>query len=307
VTGIEPMEPAAPYSLERTVGPFARFPEERVDIVHDRGYRRAFDTSSGIILIHAQQQPTDALDAPVGFRLLAGQCADAETEVRDTLRWMLAFDEPIDELYRVMESHSRLDYLASQLCGLRRTRKWSPFEGLVFSILAQLISIRGAAVVRGRLVHAYGEMLEHEGKQYWTFPHPSRFGSVTVDELCQLGMTSAKARAILAVAGLAEAGELELEQLLSESDDAVMRHLISVPGIGQWTADWFLVNVLGRMHIVPSGDLGIRRVTGKWLLDQEMPDASETRRAYEAFGEYAGYVAYYVLSAERHQIELPSS
>jgi DNA-3-methyladenine glycosylase II len=307
VSRIYRIKPAAPYSLERTVRPFARFPEERVDLVHGDVYRRAFLIDGEPVLVEASQRSAGELDSPVDIHLLTGAATDALDEIRRSLRWMLAIDEPIAALYDVMAGHPRLDYLATELKGLRRTRKTSPFEGLVFSILAQLISIRGAAVVRGRFVEVYGTALDYEGMRYWTFPEPTALTSATVDELCQLGMTGAKARAILAVADLARAGELELSQLLDESDDAVIRHLTAVPGIGRWTAEWFLVNVLGRMRIVPAGDLGIRRVTGKWLLDEEMPSANDVRRAYDAYGEYAGYVAYYVLSAERHQVEYPAT
>jgi DNA-3-methyladenine glycosylase II len=77
--------------------------------------------------------------------------------------------------------------------------------------------------------------------------------------------------------------------------------------VGRWTAEWFLVNVLGRSNVVPAGDLGIRRETGRWFFGGESPSELETRRFYERFGELQGYVAYYVLSAARLQLELPAS
>jgi 3-methyladenine DNA glycosylase/8-oxoguanine DNA glycosylase len=112
-------------------------------------------------------------------------------------------------------------------------------------------------------------------------------------------MTRAKAGAIQEVGKLCAAGELDRAQLNRATDQDVIRHLIALPGIGPWTAEWFLINVLGRMSVVPAGDLGIRRSTGAWLLDGDLPSPAQVRQIYEPFGELRAYVAYYVLSAER--------
>jgi DNA-3-methyladenine glycosylase II len=307
VSDLARITPVAPYSLARTVGPFARFPEELVDHVHDHGYRRAFQTSRGLTLLEVSQMPNPDLDHPVEIGLLSQSHPDDSVEPILTVRRMLAADESIQPLYAQMQHHSFLAFLAESLRGLRRTIAASPFEGLVFSILAQLISIRGAAVIRGRFVRAFGSSLEFEGQEYWAFPEPGSVQEATVDDLCRLGMTGAKARAIQTVARLADSGELDRDQLQRLPDDTVVKYLVSMPGIGPWTAEWFMINVLGRMSIVPAGDLGIRRVTGRWLLQESMPSPNEVRNVYAPFGEYAGYVAYYVLSAERFKLELPSS
>jgi DNA-3-methyladenine glycosylase II len=307
VSDLARFTPVAPYSLSRTVGPFARFSEELVNHVVQNGYRRAFQTSRGLILLEVIQTPSPDLDQTVEIRVLDQANQDEANASILTVRRMVAADEPIQPLYSAMQHHSSLAFLAESLRGLRRTITASPFEGLVFSILAQLISIRGAAVIRGRFVRAFGTPYEFEGQEYWVFPEPGAIRGTTVDDLCRLGMTSAKARAIQTAANLADSGELDRDQLLRLPDDAVMEYLVSLPGIGPWTAEWFMITVLGRKSVVPAGDLGIRRVTGKWLLNGSMPSPKEVRRAYAPFGEYAGYVAYYVLSAERFGLELPSS
>jgi DNA-3-methyladenine glycosylase II len=299
--------PAVPYSLERTVRPFARFPEELVDLVHGRSFRRAFHAGDGYVLLQASQEESGDLDRPVVIDVLAVDGSPIIDEAVTSLSRMLAVNEAIDPVYRLMKDRLELEYISRHLRGLRRTLDPTPFEGLVFSILAQLISIRGAAVVRSRFVQAFGASIHFEGQDYWSFPEPAAVQNASIDQLCGLGMTGAKARAIQTVARLAASGELDLHQLTQQSDSEVLAHLISLPGIGPWTAEWFLIRVLGRMAIVPAGDLGIRRVTGKWLLNGDMPSAAEVREVYEPFGDLRGYVAYYVLSAERVQLQMPGA
>lgn len=300
-------EPARPYSLERTVGAFARFPDESVDIVVPGGYRRAFQNDGTITLCEARQTGPE-YDSPVGLRVVASSRPNEAfgNEALGDLRRIISVDERVDALYELLTDHPRLSVLHANLHGMRRTLDPSPFEGLVSSIIAQLISIRGAATVRARLVRRCGRTIEFDGHEYWTFPHAEQVVGSSVDELCGLKMTSAKARAILTVARAAVAGELDREQLERHSDSELIGHLTSMPGIGPWTAEWFLVNVMGRMSVVPAGDLGIRRSTGHWLLGAEMPSSQEVRAAYEPFGELRAYVAYYVLSAERYHLSPPA-
>jgi 3-methyladenine DNA glycosylase/8-oxoguanine DNA glycosylase len=297
--------PVAPYSLERTVGQFARFPEERVDCVREGTYRRLFAGGGELDLLEAHDPTASELTHSVAIKSLYPLSASPGSAHVSALKRILALDEPIEPVYAVMTGVRVLEFLASSLHGLRRTIDPTPFEGLVHSIFAQLISIRGAAVVRSRFVKEFGTSLMLGDSEYWTFPDPENVQEASVDQLCRLGMTGTKARAILTVARLSTVGELDLEQLQGASDAEVIRHLVSLPGIGPWTAEWFLINVLGRMSIVPAGDLGVRRATGKWLLDGSMPEPAAVRRAFERFGEHAAYVAYYILSAERYSLEIP--
>ncbi len=296
------IRPVPPYSLDRTVGAFARFPEERVDCLSGSKYRRAFQDQRGIVLLEVRDD-TGPGKTTLTVESLVQKGQPDESAQRATVARLLASNEDVQPVYELMNSHATLGWLADQLRGLRRTIDPTPFEGLVSSILAQLISIRGAAVIRSRVVEAFGASIDWDDERYWSFPHPEQVAEASVDQLCSLGMTQVKAKAILTVASMAIAGELELDDLARQTDRDVMTHLTSIPGVGPWTAEWFLVNVMGRMSIVPAGDLGIRRSTGHWLCEGEMPSSAEVREIYAPFGELQAYVAYYVLSAERYNLK----
>jgi DNA-3-methyladenine glycosylase II len=71
-------------------------------------------------------------------------------------------------------------------------------------------------------------------------------------------------------------------------DEAVILHLVQLPGIGRWSAEWFLARTLGRPRVV-AGDLGVRKAVGR-LYDAGMPSEQETRRLTEHWGETATLV-----------------
>jgi len=60
-------------------------------------------------------------------------------------------------------------------------------------------------------------------------------------------------------------GQLRLRGIAGQDDDEVIRRLTTVWGIGEWTAQMFLIFKLGRLDIMPSGDLGVQE--GMRLLD----------------------------------------
>ena len=76
-------------------------------------------------------------------------------------------------------------------------------------------------------------------------------------------------------------GELELERLDELSDEEVIAELTAVKGIGQWSADMFLMFHLERPDVLPVGDLGIRRAIERAYGLPELPEAAEMERIAE--------------------------
>jgi DNA-3-methyladenine glycosylase II len=296
--------PPEPYSLAKTIATFSRFPDELVDLVRGGRYRRLFEGPGGVVLATAKQTSGGSVDIILQARSGPDR-TDLEATVLRTVRDVLALEEDISLVRTALQRHPRLAVIDAHLSGLRRVRDPSPIEGLVTSILSQQITIRYAATLRARLAQQYGTCAEFDGERYLTFPSVQSLSQATEPDLRGLGMTAGKARAIAYAVRAAGSGELDIQQLRRLNDSQVIAHLVRFPGVGRWTAEWFLVNVLGRTAVVPAGDLAIRRETGRWCFDGAMPTELETRAFYDRFGEVQGYVAYYVLSARRAGIEPP--
>ena len=78
------------------------------------------------------------------------------------------------------------------------------------------------------------------------------------DDLKQFGLTGAKARSFLAIADAVQTRALNFESLAQMPDGHVLEKLVSLPGIGPWTADIYLLSALGRADACPSGDLALQ-------------------------------------------------
>lgn len=135
--------------------------------------------------------------------------------------------------------------------GLRAAGSTDGFESAVFAVLGQQISVRAACGLAGRLVAAHGTPVNGSG--YLAFPEPA---AIVDADLGELGMTRRTQAAIKTLAALLEGGlTLDPGADRAEARDA----LLSVKGIGPWTADYIAIRALRDPDVLPVGDLIVRR------------------------------------------------
>jgi len=121
------------------------------------------------------------------------------------------------------------------------------FTALVSSVVGQQISGKAAATVWNRVVERFGEIT------------PSRLDRASLEDIQSCGMSFRKAEYVKGIAEACAHGGLDLEGLKELPDQEVVKALVSLKGIGPWTAEMMLIFSLGRKDVVSWGDLAIRR------------------------------------------------
>jgi len=134
------------------------------------------------------------------------------------------------------------------------------YGALVRSIVGQQLSTSAARAIYKRLTDRYG------GRT----PTPAEVLADDPDELrAAAGLSRAKVTFLRSLAEHVIDGELELERLDDLPEAEVSAELVAVKGLGQWSADMFLMFHLQRTDVLPVGDLGIRRaVMIRYELDE---------------------------------------
>jgi 3-methyladenine DNA glycosylase/8-oxoguanine DNA glycosylase len=188
--------------------------------------------------------------------------------------------------------------LAAELRGLRPAQVPDPIEALVTAITSQQISLRAASAIRGRLIRALG--VEHD--RCWAFPTRERLAAAEPEGLIALGFSRSKAAYTV---GLARS-EVDFHALAGLPDEDVKLELVSLPGIGEWTADWFLARHLGRPDAWPAGDLALRRAVSDFYLGGRAATIDEVRRFGERFAGYRNLAAHYLLVGARFERQPPA-
>jgi 3-methyladenine DNA glycosylase/8-oxoguanine DNA glycosylase len=254
-----------PFDFELSTERYRAFGADLANLWHESGVHRVLEDRE--VRITAAEggvaiQPGDAgLAAPV--RRYLGEPFDLESFTA------FAATEPV------------LSKLAERLRGFRPPLAPDPYETLVTSVTAQQISLHAALAVRNRLIQAFGEAFEHA----YAFPTRERMAAAEPDELLPLGFSRRKADYVVGIAR----SELDLDGLAAFPDDEVKAQLVALPGIGEWTADWFLARHLARPDAWPHGDLGLRKAVLHFYGEED------TRAAGDRFPGHKNLAAHYLL------------
>jgi DNA-3-methyladenine glycosylase II len=177
--------------------------------------------------------------------------------------------------------------LVAALPGLRPSLAPDPWEALVTSITAQQVSLRAALAIRARLVEAYG--VRHD--RAYAFPTRAQVAAADSDDLRALGFSARKADYAVALAR----APLDLDGLAALPDDEIKAALVALPGIGEWTADWFLARHLGRPDAWPAGDLALRKAVSAYYFGGDDLSIDETRTFGARFGPHRNLAAHTLL------------
>jgi 3-methyladenine DNA glycosylase/8-oxoguanine DNA glycosylase len=151
------------------------------------------------------------------------------------------------------------------------------FAALVHSIVSQQISGPAAATVWRRILDYFGTLT------------PEKIGQASCEEIQQLGISMRKAQYIKGVAEAALQGKLDLQELNHLPDEEVVKRLVSLHGVGVWTAEMMLIFSLQRPDVVSWGDYGIRRGMMKlYGLDELTREQFDKyRKRYSPYGSVA--------------------
>jgi DNA-3-methyladenine glycosylase II len=158
----------------------------------------------------------------------------------------------------------------------RRGRPADAYGTLIRSIVGQQLSTKAAATIFGRVLDLFGGEV----------PAPKQLIGADPDALRAAGLSRAKVAYLRDLAARVEDGDLDLDHLTELSDEQVSEQLTAVKGLGQWTADMFLIFHLGRPDVLAVGDLGIRRAVERAYGLPEIPDAATLTRIAEPWRPY---------------------
>jgi DNA-3-methyladenine glycosylase II len=165
------------------------------------------------------------------------------------------------------------------------------FESLVHIILEQQVSLASALSALNKLKERVQELT------------PARILLLTDEEMRASYVSRQKSSYIRYLAEALLSGQLKLEELPHLPDEAVRAQLVALKGIGNWTADVYLMFALQRADIFPIGDLAavnalkrVKQLPAK-VTQEEMLKMAEQWQPYRTLG--AMLLWHYYLSSPK--------
>lgn len=289
------IEPPAPFRLDLTVWALRRRAHNEIDRWDGRVYQRALPLGEGAMAVELVEE--GRLDAPRLAVTLVGDRIDgrAEAEVQAVVARVLGLGVDLSGFAAMAAADSSLDGLAAHMRGLKPPRFPTVFEGLVNGIACQQLSLTVGVHLLNRLTAAYGHAVSARPERLHAFPGPAELADLDPIELKALGFSLAKARTIVASARAILGGDLDLEGLEGKEDGAVLERLMSLHGVGRWTAQYVMLRGLGRLHIFPGDDVGARNKLEAFLGLEESLDYEGVESVVSRWAPYGGLVYFHLL------------
>lgn len=204
----------------------------------------------------------------------------------------LDLERDLNPFYQLLDQHPQLSYMVEEFQGLRIISTLDLFEALCWSVIGQQINLTFAYKLKRRLVEKYGNLIEFENQVFHLFPSYEILADADPADLKAMQFSSKKAEYIIGIAKLFATGNLSKEILLSLPNlEARQKMLISVRGIGIWTANYALMKSLKEQSSIPYGDAGLIQAL---ILNNIITDKKDNVQVHNFFQEFIGWESYVV-------------
>jgi DNA-3-methyladenine glycosylase II len=193
----------------------------------------------------------------------------------------LAAADPV--MAALIERVGEID-LATRLARRREERPADAYGALLRAIVGQQLSTKAARTIHMRVLDLFGGVA----------PDPEQLLAAKEADLRAAGLSGRKVEYIRDLAAHVISGELELDRLEELSDEEAIEEIVAVRGLGQWTAEMFLLFHLERPDVLSGGDLGIRKaVQIEYGLD-EMPTPQKVLEVGEPWRPHRSLASLYL-------------
>jgi len=158
------------------------------------------------------------------------------------------------------------------------------FQSLIESIATQQLS--GAA--------ANSIMIKFRKLYNPRFPKPIDVINISTQNLRKTGLSRMKIMYIKELSKKIEKNELNLRTISNLTNEEVVDNLTSVKGIGRWTAEMFLIFSLGRLDVLPVGDLGLKKGIQQMFSLDELPKEEQIEKLARKWKPYRTVATWYL-------------
>ena len=171
-------------------------------------------------------------------------------------------------------------------CSMRITK--DPFQTLVEAIIYQQLSEASATAITKRFL-----------KLYKKFPTPRQVNNTTDKKLKDIGLSGTKINYMKGLAKLVVKKEIDFRKISKLSDEQVIEELTKIKGIGNWTAQIYLMFCLQRTDIFPVGDLGIQKGIRDLFSLKELPEPKTMEKFSARWKPNRSIACWYIWKSQR--------
>ena len=293
-----PLHAAPPFDLQYSLAFLNGFSPTQGEQLTDKALLKATRVGGQTVAFRVTQHgPPDAPELQAEL-LSEKPLGDAQTRrLLERLRFFLSLDDDPAALREIAAHDPAFLKVLDARYGYHHVKFLTPFENAVWAILSQRSPLKVARSAKQKLTEQFGSSLEVDGQTLSAFPEAS---DLPADEAALEAVLNnpRKSRALAAVvSGFQQVSD---EGLKTAPDADIRAWLLSLYGIGEWSASFIMLRGLGRMN-------GALDVADNSVLMREMLRAAEPvygtltpdelREKGAAYGELEGLWAHLLRSS----------
>ena len=192
---------------------------------------------------------------------------NSQSDLEDAIQALLKRDPRLQPVFAV--------------AGMPALRRREPgFVGLAHIVCGQQLSTASASAIWARLTAAFDPL------------HHDAIRRARADRLGRLGLSAAKIKTLKTLAREIAGGRVNLDVLANQDADAAHHALVSLHGVGPWTADVYLLFCLGHGDAWPAGDLAVQEAVKIGLGLKTRPNPKDMANIAEPWRPMRGTAAH---------------
>jgi DNA-3-methyladenine glycosylase II len=213
-------------------------------------------------------------------------------QIKNYVHEWFDLETDLTPFYRLARKDDLLKDLVKRYFGYRIIGQPDLFESLVWAVLGQQINLQFAYTLKQRFVENFGERFSWGNQNYFLFPTPLRVASLRDDNLLPLQFSRQKSKYVVNIAEAFVRGSLSKDRLKGIPLQEAKGILMSVKGIGNWTANYALMKTFRYPDAFPLEDAGLHNAIKNLKGMNRKPSLDQVRRI---FRKYKGWEAYATL------------
>jgi AraC family transcriptional regulator of adaptative response / DNA-3-methyladenine glycosylase II len=257
-----------------------------------RAYRRTLRLPRGAAIVSLEP-----VDGHIQCTLKLESMSDLTSAVRQCRRLLDLDADPLS-VVEVLARDRRLSSLVKKRPGLRAPGAVDGVELAIQAVLGQQVSLAAARTLTARLVTAHGDVIKiADPTLTHLFPAAD---AIAAADLSRLGVPQTRRATLHALSGAVVRGSLTLDP---GADRAETYHkLLSLPGVGDWSAGYILMRALGDPDTFLAGDLGIKKAGARLGLGSSSRAISDHAAAWRPWRTYATHQLWASLTPTQQEV-----
>lgn len=254
--------------------------------VDERSVRRFIRLSSGMVLIEVTADDTH----------LIIQCDGNvdEGEIKRYVSDWFDLDRDLSGFYDLLDLYPQTKSFPEAYYGLRLMGIVDLFEALCWCVIGQQINLTFAHKIKTRLVHRYGDKITKGKHTHFCFPTPQTIVKAKREELVAMQFSKQKINYLYNISEAFCSGQLNRDDLLSLNKSQQMAELLTIKGIGPWTANYVSMKSLRDMTCIAYGDTGLSSALHTHFNTDKKPDKTSIDNIFKPFSGWESYLNFYL-------------